>query len=298
MQVVTADDAAVRLAAVEFLAKRGAEASPSIPEIKKLLNDKDNNVRTTAGWALGQIGPTEEMFKSDNEWVRIGAAIALGRKGSASIPALEALVNDKELRVRLAAISAIGNMGAKGKAAVPALIKLINGEPYVSGTAVIALGRLGKEAKAAIPALEKLRDGKRPYIGRFAIMAIVKIDPEAKGAIPALIASLKVAGASRDNVADIAKLGPRAMPILADLLTDNNRDIREAAAKSLVKMGSRAIPTLAEKGKNPKFDVCISALGALASMGPDAIPALTGLLKDGAKDVRVYAPYWLTRMRV
>jgi len=85
--------------------------------LRKLLKDKDKEVRWAAAWALGRIGepavePLIEALKKDKE-VRKAAAWALGEIGDARAvePLIEALKKDKE--VREAAAEALNSIASK-----------------------------------------------------------------------------------------------------------------------------------------------------------------------------------------
>jgi HEAT repeat protein len=98
-------------------------------------------------------------LQDENQWVREGAVISLGKMGvkaeGAIIPALvkvqvEALQN-KHSDVREAAAYILGKMGAKAKGAVPALVKRVADEQYY---------HYGEDKDAALAALKTLAPEK------------------------------------------------------------------------------------------------------------------------------------------
>jgi HEAT repeat protein len=102
--------------------KIGPAAASAVPALKKLTGSNDDLVKMTAVWALLQIGPrTDELVKtalpvlsagltSQQEMVRVDAAMSLGQLGKAAasaLPALEKSLQDPSGNVRSAASAAI-----------------------------------------------------------------------------------------------------------------------------------------------------------------------------------------------
>jgi HEAT repeat protein len=102
--------------------KIGPAAKDAVPALKKLTTSNDELVKMTAVWALLQIGPrTDDLVKmalpllsagltSQQEMVRVDAAMSLGQLGKAATPALPALeksLQDSSGNVRSAAAAAI-----------------------------------------------------------------------------------------------------------------------------------------------------------------------------------------------
>jgi HEAT repeat protein len=96
LRLLGAADPDVRIHAAAALGRIGAEEA--LPDLRQLvLHDNDDNLRTAAIYALGDIGDPEGVdlllpFLRDSSFrVRIAAAYTLGRLGdSRSIPALRA----------------------------------------------------------------------------------------------------------------------------------------------------------------------------------------------------------------
>jgi HEAT repeat protein len=80
--------------------------------------------------------------------------------------------------------------------------------------------------------------------------------------------------------------GPAAMPVLVELLADEDSEVRRAAASYLGRLGPRAggaALALGRSLKDPDALVGEEACGALARMGPaaePALPAFRGALRD------------------
>jgi HEAT repeat protein len=154
---------------VYMLGQIGAASKPAVPELAKLLNDENPDVRHETAIALAKIGPNAKeavpaLAKALEECDGpscCGAAYALGRIGDPeAVPALMKAVESKD--ETLAAISAWALVQIQPKdapTAAKALPQLIRGlgdsDPKFRHGAAAALKQLGPLAKPAIPALKK-----------------------------------------------------------------------------------------------------------------------------------------------
>ena len=137
----------------------GAKAALAAPEVAKLLQDPDPQVRGFAALALREMGK--------------GAAVA--------IPDLSAALQDPAPSVRMTAASALGSMGATASSAVPALVaeleasngpEISNDDVQVIRNICYALGDIGPSARSAIPAMQKVQHLRIRYIAQEAINKI------------------------------------------------------------------------------------------------------------------------------
>ena len=130
-----------------------------------------------------------------------------------------------------------------------------------------------------------------------AARCLESIGSEAKPAIPLLIELLNdedkhVRDAAADALGAIGPAAKAAVPALAQLLKDGDWPIRRVAATALGKMGPEArpaIPALMEMLKATRWierSEAASALGKIGSDAKPAVPALEALLKDENKGVR------------
>ena len=136
---------AVRRAAAEALEKIGDPQA--IPALIEALKDEDRDVRRTAAWALGQIGPpaVPALIQAlrDEKWeVRQAAAEALEKIGDPqATPALIQALRDEDVGVRRVAAKALGQIG--DPQATPALIHALRDEErWVREAAAEALLKL------------------------------------------------------------------------------------------------------------------------------------------------------------
>ena len=94
-------------------------------------------------------------------------------------------------------------------------------------------------------------------------------------------------------IAALGKIGPAAVPTLMKLLQDKDASVRSAAAWALNGMhgeAKAAAAALAELLRDKDESVFYAADAALRSMGPAAIPPLRKLLDDKAPQVCRRAP--------
>jgi HEAT repeat protein len=100
---LTVPDAKDRSYAMQELEEIGSAAKAAVPELIKLLKDKDEQICHKARCALVKIG-------------------------SAAVSALAKMLKDENVKVRRVAVSAIEEIGSEAKVAVPALICSLNSE--------------------------------------------------------------------------------------------------------------------------------------------------------------------------
>lgn len=147
--------------AAKALGNMREKAAEAIPDLVLSLHDENEEVRSAARWALGQIGPAavpslQESLKSNDPRVRAGAASALGSMGPSAkdaAPALLQAMKDGDRTVRIETISALEKMRVTSRAAVQALIQTLDADAdeIVRLNAAHALKRIGtSEANEAV----------------------------------------------------------------------------------------------------------------------------------------------------
>ena len=118
---------AVAASALGRLGRRGATADPGAGEQGR-RDPAAGRARPGAGGQVGEISDeaVDRGRRGRRPRVKAGAASALGLIGEpAAVPALTALLRDKEVTVRRAAAEALGEIGPAAKAAVDALLALM-----------------------------------------------------------------------------------------------------------------------------------------------------------------------------
>ena len=108
-----------------------------------------------AGACRAKLPELVGALKVDEDDIRLGASLALGRVGKDAVPELVPLLNDPDANVRYYAVWALG-AGRAGCAreAVPAVLKALHDpDGDVRRKAIFALGRIKPEATTGVPAL-------------------------------------------------------------------------------------------------------------------------------------------------
>ncbi len=203
-------DKKTRLGAAMTLGLLGPKAKAAVPELVKLLADKDPVIRSGVALALSKVAPENGKVVSvlagalsDSDYgVRHKAARALARCGAAAkgaVPALQKALADARKEVRYAAFGALGRLGPE---AVSTLTEALgNGDDaWARKYAARALGNLGPKATAAVPALAKALSDKDAEVRREAAWSLGLIGPAAKKALPELQKALK----DSDHVVPVA----------------------------------------------------------------------------------------------
>lgn len=153
--------------AMQELEEIGPAAKAAVPDLIKLLKDKDEQICQKAWCALVKIG-------------------------SAAVSALAEMLKDENVKVRRAAVCAIEAIGSEAKVAVPALIEALKDEnEEVRWYTVIALGKIGIAAKDAVDSLIEALKDKETGVRSYAAFALGRMGSEARKAIPALIEALE-----------------------------------------------------------------------------------------------------------
>jgi HEAT repeat protein len=144
----------------------------TIPVITKLLRDNERDVRWSACETLGDLAP---QFRRQE-----------GRASEVAT-ALIAVLDDKDLEVRRAAVFTLKDMGPAASPAVPRLIKdLGDKRAIIRSDAAVVLAHIGLAAKPAVPALIKALKDEDRSSRMNAVAALGAIGPDAKEALPAL----------------------------------------------------------------------------------------------------------------
>ena len=270
-----------RIEAVEALAK--INDARVVKPLIAALKDEDGNVRAKAVEVLSRIGdaravePLITALKDRDSRVRASAVEALCKFGDArAIQALTGLLHDGSAEVRSAAAEALAKIN--DPSAIDSLIKLLSDvDNDIRQMAVKALGKLG-DPRAVGPLVTALID-RHETVRQFAEAALVKINPEwdkspeAFQAVPVLeaaaqdkeywvrqsattvlkriVGDIAPAENSEEQITTVTDRTQQrrrdAAHLLANLLSDADRDVRLAAATALQQIGSRnSIPQLVE----------------------------------------------------
>jgi len=281
--------------------------TPQVP----VENEADIRDRWYAVHALGQLGPDAaealkplEAILADKyefEYIRGGAAWALGRIGKAARPAIPLLIDtltSKHVSVRRNSPSALAAIGGdEAQKAITPIAKLLDDEDAgVQAAAALALWQLDRDPRAVTKLVEMLEKGKgeAPYQ---AAVALGQLGPD--------VGRIANPSSNQVHLPDGLAIRPtgkptaRLSPILRALvgaLHHSDEDVRRAAARSLGRLGPPALPAIQEAMAGKDARTSREAAEALGYLGSPAIPALTAALRHADPQVRCIAARALGRL--
>jgi HEAT repeat protein len=155
-----------------------------------------------------------------------------------AVPALAKATKDT-IKIRLSAVTALGNIGPEAKDAVPELGAVLN---RVTGEdSKVVLEALTKIGAPSVPVFRKAMKDSNVNDRAAAIEAVGKLGPAAKELVPDLIEGMngksKLVRLAAINALGFIGSDARAgIPVLKELSKDADKEIREAAAFSLEKI--------------------------------------------------------------
>lgn len=252
LQTATRGQGKERYAAIDYLGEQHAAASTAVPQLQKMLRDRDPKVRWRSARALGEYGSqakdaANDMRKllSDNDpIVQYHAAIALGKLEDRSDETVQALVmaaTSKDGRVARAAIAALRNLKPGPKRAMAALSNALTSNDQA--VTLHALEAIVEQRANAVPLLNEAL--ARPETAYLACTAIEQIGPDAAGTVPELTALLGKTKHSQlliQTLLALASIGPAAnsaeSQVLPLLEHESDATVRVAAAYALGSIGA------------------------------------------------------------
>ena len=271
-----------------------------IPDLQKLLDDEDYDVRDEASTALKKFNvlpskaKLKEMFDSGDEWNRKYAVKVWGEDTNVSaLHEFKKALHDKSAIVKIEAIKALGIKG--DKSAILELKRLLNSdESELRLYAAESLLKLG-EFSAYEPLFKALSDDDYDI----KILAI-KILGEIGGVN--VTKRLKTVLEEDDEIVRkeaidaIARLGDKTIiPRLLKFTKDDDYDVRISAFLAMYKLGDMSvIERLKNALENRNFEIRSSAVSAIGEMGNKAITMdelikIRQLLLDNYAEVRISA---------
>ena len=298
-------NANIRNGAMETLVSFGKK---SIPNLIKLLEDENEEVRNFSAVMLGDIGNREavsaliQSLRDNDINVRHGAAEALGKIGDSTALAPLAELLKEDFWLQYPAIVALGEM--RDKRAVPHLLELLDNELLVMPV-IEALGKIGD--KRTLRTLCAFLDHSDDYsLSGALVKAIVSICKELEAVhrhekhdgfdsnsrLPSVMhekggLKLKKLVRQSDNKETVSSaitlLGwlkeTTTLPDLINLLETD--DYLETIEEAISAMGKEAVPYLIEALSLPFENVRVVAARLIGQLGDDKsvaklIPLLHG----------------------
>jgi HEAT repeat protein len=244
---------------------------------------------------LGFLKNDLARLKSRRATTRATAAGDLGLiRFAGAVPALLQAFSDPDVRVRQAAVWAVGRAG--GHAALHAVIRLLaDPSRAVAQRAQEVLAERGREVVDGILAYTENTSSRAGRLAALELLGLLKIttasdlllgfmtdpDPEVR------VKSVKAAAAIGD---------PRFLESFQARVEDSSWAVRCQAAKGLSVLGSPAsVPRLTAALRDQHWWVRFYAATALAESGPAGEEALSQALLDPESSVREMARYLLER---
>lgn len=302
------EDSNLRNAAMELFVALGGR---SLPPLRTLLKDADEEVRTFSSVMLGNLGERDavpdllEALGDPDLNVKHAVAEALGKiKDPRAVePLMEILQSDMWLQFPAAV--ALGELG--DSRAIPALLPLLD-VPGANVPAIQALGKIGD--RRALEPLCRFLEDPEPSLREWALEAVaglffvcpLKDSPVtlSRTAVEGLLATLASQSlkARRNAMTVLGIFKVReAAPAIAGLLPD--RELREDALDALARIGGEgAVAELSALTTDADPFVRRAAAEALGALRTEqCLRAIIPLLSDPVEEVRMEAALALSRLK-
>lgn len=264
-------------ATADALASLGPDAAPAVPELIALLQGlyKDRDPRKPRNEA--DSGP------------ELAAWNALVKIGAAAVGPVAKLLDAPNSLLLYYALRALGDIGPAAKPVAPAVKKMLQ-DRFADNAleAAYALLRMGDSEADALALLKRGLASDATGVAAMSVQVVGRAGPPAESLAPAALAKLTAADPlARYAALEMAATLPRAergkhAAEVGKLLTDDEKVIRQSAARLLTRMGPAAAPAADALGRavTTETDAGVRELfvSALLAIGPGVKPALPALL--------------------
>jgi HEAT repeat protein len=279
-----------RQSAILALERLGPQAQDASPALLEALRGGSHYFRVMAAEALGTMRPPSEsttstlraLLRDERRSVRVVAAQVLWqttRQGRMVAPVLAEAVRDGRDWIGSTAASVLKELGPEARDLVPHLVvTLQSSKSDCRAHAALALGGIGLSARAAVPVLDALLRDRDLTVRLHAALALERIDLRQQEFVSTIRAALKHKDpesrftavaflADRDNGLRVGE----AVPLLTELLEDENARTRAEAADTLGRFGSAArpaVPALCKALNDTRLSVRTEVVRALYRIDP------------------------------
>jgi HEAT repeat protein len=296
------NDLGLHLAAARALGSMGPAAHEAAPALIKNLADPQESVREETAQALGLIGAAAgpalvSALQDSDAHRRAGAAAALTqmdppfRDKAAEVE--QAAAKESDPTVRAALFAALPKTGVAPERCAELILPALTEEnDALRHAALNALLSTRAVRQAAVPKLVPLLKDGNSSIRERAVHALGRIGTEAIAALPAIVQAARSAPETPAFGEALAELGPKALPVLLDILKKGKAEEGQWVLHVLHNFGPPAVPVLTEALKSNDVAMRVAAVGALGEMGRDGGAASTqlfALTKDSDPTVQAAA---------
>ncbi len=193
----------------------------------------DNNTAGSAQWSNATLRELEQPLLFEDSWER--AAEALAERGPAVMPALSRYLDVKDVAVRRTVEEGFKKIGTHHLDAVHVFVIDNSGSPGLQRFLLFVLSELARPASAGI--FLRFLQSEQPGLQAMALRGLYKLEQP----LPADVAAGCAASSSNDvrrYCALCLRYAPGAdsVPLLAEMLSDADFQVRYAAFRSLQSM--------------------------------------------------------------
>lgn len=290
----------IRGRTADTLALFGPDAEPAIPELLKLVGDKEPQINLEAVWvpvskALAAIGPAaiEPLMNAIPDSDRItyyGITASISEMGEAAkhtAPTFIDLVRNGAENRRWATIFTLSKLGPAAEPAIPDFIKNLDHENFnFQVISCRALAEHGAKSKEAVPKLLELVEKGILSSKTHAAMCLGAIGPVGDTDLVKLFTEMckeENAFSQERGMIALGRLGlhaKSAAPFIEERIAKDNFSQKPEAARTLWQVtgdNKRPLEILESLIDNPTYDLRV--LQVLTDMGPAALPMADELVK-------------------
>jgi HEAT repeat protein len=282
-----------RFQAIVELAARGPAAKPAVPLLVEAVRDQDERVRVVAAMCLGELTLEPETTMPallaamgdtaavDGRPMYAVAGLALGNYGTQAMPFLKQALDSDQLTLQRGALAGLYRVGPPAGEVTDRLIVLLEEQdPDLRRFLYQTLMGIGPAARDAVPTLIERLSSEDFHTQYWACRALGAIGPDALPARDKLMELVQQGVASvRHNaataLADIGpSVGPEAVQVLIEALSDNFQVVKQKAVLALGKLrplSDTAAPRIEELLQEPsRFSPRAEAAKVLHAMRPES----------------------------
>ncbi|BBM82955.1 HEAT repeat domain-containing protein [Candidatus Uabimicrobium amorphum] len=295
MDVLANGDRIAQAFSVIALGNMGQDAAQAVPQLITTLHQtNDKALKENIMFALVSIKvqikdimmALQKYLSSEDLRLKRAAILAIGKMGELGavyIPKFLYEAQQSPKKLRSVVVNAIAEMGEKAIRYIVPFLK--NKEMLHREIIAAALGKMGQSAHKALPFIVSALENSSGDARKEMIKAIRDIGPQGAFAIPMLSVFLRyedwqVRELAAQAIGAMGKKAEIAVPVLLPLLGDSSWPVRNAVSETLAKIGGQTtVLGLTTALRKPFVELRIHALITLKDLGPQAYSAVDEILK-------------------